>query len=67
MRMILHPLTHSHFPVLAGRSLVWLFPERFYQHLTNTDATTDKDCTELRDSNGRARGKTKGSEGIAAP
>jgi hypothetical protein len=26
--------------VLPYQSLTWLFPERFYQHLTNTDADT---------------------------
>jgi hypothetical protein len=31
--------------VLADRTLVWLFPERFYQHLTNIDADTHRQST----------------------
>jgi hypothetical protein len=38
--------------VLADRSLKWLFPERSYQHLTNTDA----------DPKGRTRRRTEGDE-----
>jgi hypothetical protein len=38
---------------------VWLFPERFYQYLTNTDADTHNSCTEPSDPSGRARGRTK--------
>jgi hypothetical protein len=34
--------------VLVDRSLVLVFPERFYQHLTNTDADTVNHWTELR-------------------
>jgi hypothetical protein len=42
--------------------MAWLFPKRFYQHLTNTDADTVTDPTEPRDANGRARGRTEGAE-----
>jgi hypothetical protein len=55
--------------VLADRSLVWLVPERFHQHLTNTgaDILTVNHQTEPLDPNGRARGRTEGAEGDCSP
>jgi hypothetical protein len=50
--------------VLANRSLIWLFPERFSHHLTNTDADT---LSQLRVPNGRARERTEGAEGDLNP
>jgi hypothetical protein len=34
--------------MLADRSMVWLFPERFYQHLTNTDGRYSQTAIGLR-------------------
>jgi len=42
--------------------LVWLFPERFCQHLTNTDADTPNHQTEPGDPNGRPWERTEGTE-----
>jgi hypothetical protein len=43
----IHPICRHQTPplllisrMLAERSLVWLLPESFYQHLTNTDTDT---------------------------
>jgi hypothetical protein len=52
---------------LADKSLVWLFSERFYLHLTNTDRDTANHLTESSGPNGRARGRTEGVEGYCNP
>jgi hypothetical protein len=57
------PHYYWHQEALADRNLVWLFPERFYQHLTNTDADTANQHTEPEDTNGGVRGRTKEAEG----
>jgi hypothetical protein len=46
-----------------------LFPERFYQHLTNTDVDIHSEPLdwELADPNGRARGRTEGAEEDCKP
>jgi hypothetical protein len=62
-----HPPSSPHTNTIAGcketlaeRSLVWLFPERFYQHLFNTANTnTANHRTIPEDSNGEARGRTE--------
>ena len=43
---------------LADRNLVWLFPERFCQHLTNTNADIVNHWNEPGDPNGRVRRRT---------
>jgi hypothetical protein len=54
--------------VFADRSLIWLFPVRFYQHLTiQMQILTTKHQTEPRDPNARARGRTEGAEGDCSP
>jgi hypothetical protein len=57
--------------VLADRSQVWLFPERFCQSLTNTAADACKSAiglrTEHRNPNGGVRGRTEGAEGVCNP
>jgi hypothetical protein len=53
---------------LEDGSLIWLFPERFYQYLTNTDADTySQPWAEPGDTSGRARGRTEGTEGVFNP
>jgi hypothetical protein len=55
-------------PALADRSLVWLSPERVYQHLNNKDGKLRANHqTELRNPNGRARRWTEGAEGDCNP
>jgi hypothetical protein len=49
--------------VLAVRSLVWLFPERFSWPLTNIDKDIANHQTEPQDPNLRAMGRTEGAEG----
>lgn len=41
----------------------WLFPERLYKYLTNSDADTANHQKEPRDPQGRGRRKTLGAEG----
>ena len=48
-------------------SLVWLFPERVYQHLSSSDPDTANNKTDLWDPQGRAMGRTKGAEGDFNP
>ena len=63
---------------LAYRSLVWLSPGSFCQHLINTDADTHNQpsdwawgpqwkSSEHGDPNGRAQGRTEGDEGDCNP
>jgi hypothetical protein len=53
---------------LIFRSLVWRFPERFYQHLTKTGVDTNSHHgTEPWVPKGRARGKAEGAEGHYIP
>ena len=46
----------------ADRSLIWLFIEKFYQHISNTDADT-----EPRDPNRRVWGRAELAEGDYNP
>ena len=51
--------------MLAGRSLAWLFSERLYQQLTETDADTTNDWTEVCDPYGT--GGLKELKGMTTP
>jgi hypothetical protein len=53
--------------VLNYRSLVWLFPERFYQHLTNTDADTHSQPSDLAQEPFPLGEGLKELKGIATP
>jgi hypothetical protein len=53
--------------VLADWRVVKLFSERLWQHLTKTDADTVNHWTEPGYLNGRARGRTEGTEGDCNP
>ena len=54
--------------MLADRNLAWLSSERLYQHLTEADADTySQPLDDLRNHNGRVRGRTKAAEGDCSP
>jgi hypothetical protein len=49
--------------VLADRSLAWLFSERLYQQLIETNVDTVNHWIEVRDSYERIKGRTKRAKG----